>query len=291
MRHISRTAMNAAKIVGQRSLQSARRKASSIGSSRTGSSTRLSSTKSNSTTKSTGVNRNSILGNNSFLSKYQSGTTNTALEKSYYTDMGESAASIQDRVIAFLKRGENTLFGTETSKTEESKTEESKTEERKTEESKTEESTGNTSQVSAETQRNKIVKQIQGFVDDYNTMRNSMEKLGGQVRQVYIQQLDKQVTRNAKALEEIGITQNKDGTLSAKSSALREADLEKIKSLFGTADSFANKVSDISNGVEKNARDNLYELKFRSYSSGYSKTGSYSESYKSTTGRRYNVSR
>ena len=162
MRHISRTAMNAAKIVGQRSLQSARRKASSIGSSRTGSSTRLSSTKSNSTTKSTGVNRNSILGNNSFLSKYQSGTTNTALEKSYYTDMGESAASIQDRVIAFLKRGENTLFGTETSKTEESKTEE-----RKTEESKTEESTGNTSQVSAETQRNKIVKQIQGFVDDY----------------------------------------------------------------------------------------------------------------------------
>ncbi len=286
MRHISRTAMNAAKIVGQRSLQSARRKASSIGSSRTGSSTRLSSTKSNSTTKSTGVNRNSILGNNSFLSKYQSGTTNTALEKSYYTDMGESAASIQDRVIAFLKRGENTLFGTETSKTEESKTEESKTEERKTEES-----TGDTSQVSAETQRNKIVKQIQGFVDDYNTMRNSMEKLGGQVRQVYIQQLDRQVTKNAKALEEIGITQNKDGTLSAKSSTLREADLEKIKSLFGTADSFANKVSDISNGVEKNARDNLYELKFRSYSSGYSKTGSYSESYKSTTGRRYNVSR
>lgn len=286
MRHISRTAMNAAKIVGQRSLQSARRKASSIGSSRTGSSMRLSSTKSNSTTKSTGVNRNSILGNNSFLSKYQSGTTNTALEKSYYTDMGESAASIQDRVIAFLKRGENTLFGTETSKTEESKTEESKTEERKTEES-----TGDTSQVSAETQRNKIVKQIQGFVDDYNTMRNSMEKLGGQVRQVYIQQLDRQVTKNAKALEEIGITQNKDGTLSAKSSTLREADLEKIKSLFGTADSFANKVSDISNGVEKNARDNLYELKFRSYSSGYSKTGSYSESYKSTTGRRYNVSR
>lgn len=286
MRHISRTAMNAAKIVGQRSLQSARRKASSIGSSRTGSSTRLSSTKSNSTTKSTGVNRNSILGNNSFLSKYQSGTTNTALEKSYYTDMGESAASIQDRVIAFLKRGENTLFGTETSKAEESKTEESKTEE-----SKTEESTGDTSQVSAETQRNKIVKQIQGFVDDYNTMRNSMEKLGGQVRQVYIQQLDRQVTKNAKALEEIGITQNKDGTLSAKSSTLREADLEKIKSLFGTADSFANKVSDISNGVEKNARDNLYELKFRSYSSGYSKTGSYSESYKSTTGRRYNVSR
>ena len=286
MRHISRTAMNAAKIVGQRSLQSARRKASSIGSSRTGSSTRLSSTKSNSTTKSTGVNRNSILGNNSFLSKYQSGTTNTALEKSYYTDMGESAASIQDRVIAFLKRGENTLFGTETSKTEESKTEESKTEERKTEES-----IGDTSQVSAETQRNKIVKQIQGFVDDYNTMRNSMEKLGGQVRQVYIQQLDRQVTRNAKALEEIGITQNKDGTLSVKSSTLKEADVEKIKTLFGTADSFANKVSDISNGVEKNARDNLYELKFRSYSSGYSKTGSYSESYKSTTGRRYNVSR
>lgn len=287
MRHISRTAMNAAKIVGQRSLQSARRKASSIGSSRTSSSsTRLSSTKSNSTTKSTGVNRNSILGNNSFLSKYQSGTTNTALEKSYYTDMGESAASIQDRVIAFLKRGENTLFGTETGKTEESKTEEGKNEE-----SKTEESTGDTSQVSAETQRNKIVKQIQGFVDDYNTMRNSMEKLGGQVRQVYIQQLDRQVTKNAKALEEIGITQNKDGTLSVKSSTLREADLEKIKSLFGTADSFANKVSDISNGVEKNARDNLYELKFRSYSSSYSKTGSYSESYKSTTGRRYNVSR
>lgn len=286
MRHISRTAMNAAKIVGQRSLQSARRKASSIGSSRTSSSTRLSSTKSNSTTKSTGVNRNSILGNNSFLSKYQSGTTNTALEKSYYTDMGESAASIQDRVIAFLKRGENTLFGTETGKTEESKTEESKTEE-----SKTEESTGDTSQVSAETQRNKIVKQIQGFVDDYNTMRNSMEKLGGQVRQVYIQQLDKQVTKNAKALEEIGITQNKDGTLSVKGSTLREADLAKIKSLFGTTDSFANKVSDISNGVEKNARDNLYELKFRSYSSSYSKTGSYSESYKSTTGRRYNVSR
>lgn len=285
MRHISRTAMNAAKIVGQRSLQSARRKAALIGNSRT-SSTRLSSTKSNSTTKSTGVNRNSILGNSSFLSKYQSGTTNTALEKSYYTDMGESAASIQDRVIAFLKRGENMLFGTETSKAEESKTEESKTEE-----SKTEESTGDTSQVSAETQKNKIVKQIQGFVDDYNTMRNSMEKLGGQVRQVYIQQLDRQVTKNAKALEEIGITQNKDGTLSVKSSTLREADLEKIKSLFGTADSFANKVSDISNGVEKNARDNLYELKFRSYSSGYSKTGSYSESYKSTTGRRYNVSR
>ncbi len=280
MRHISRTAMNAAKIVSQRTLHAARRKASTIGSSRT-SSTRLSSTKSNSSTQSTSTDRNSILASNSFLSKYQSSTTNTALEKSYYTDMGEAAESIQDRVIAFLKRGENALFGTE----------ESKKEDNITEENKTTESAEDTSENSAETQRSKIVKQIQGFVDDYNTMRNSMEKLGGQVRQIYIQQLDKQVTKNAKALEEIGITQDKDGRLSVKSSTLKEADLEKIKALFGTTDSFANKVSDISNGVEKNARDNLYELKFSSYSSGYSKTGSYSESYKNTSGTRYNVSR
>lgn len=280
MRHISRTAMNAAKIVSQRTLHAARRKASTIGSTRT-SSTRLSSTKSNSSTQSTSTDRNSILASNSFLSKYQSSTTNTALEKSYYTDMGEAAESIQDRVIAFLKRGENALFGTE----------ESKKEDNITEENKTTESVEDTSENSAETQRSKIVKQIQGFVDDYNTMRNSMEKLGGQVRQIYIQQLDKQVTKNAKALEEIGITQDKDGRLSVKSSTLKEADLEKIKALFGTTDSFANKVSDISNGVEKNARENLYELKFSSYSSGYSKTGSYSESYKNTSGTRYNVSR
>lgn len=280
MRHISRTAMNAAKIVSQRTLHAARRKASTIGSNRT-SSTRLSSTKTNSSTQSTSTDRNSILANNSFLSKYQSSTTNTALEKSYYTDMGEAAGSIQDRVTAFLKRGENALFGTE----------ESKKEDNITEENKTTESVEDTSENSAETQRSKIEKQIEGFVEDYNTMRKSMEKLGGQVRQIYIQQLDKQVTKNAKALEEIGITQNKDGTLSVKSSTLKEADIEKIKALFGTTDSFANKVSDISNGVEKNARDNLYELKFSSYSSGYSKTGSYSQSYRNTSGTRYNVSR
>lgn len=291
MRHISRTAMNAAKIVSQRTLHAARRKASTIGSNRT-SSTRLSSTKTNSSAQSISTDRNSILANNSFLSKYQSSTTNTALEKSYYTDMGEAAGSIQDRVTAFLKRGENALFGTEESKKEESKTEANTTEESQTEKSKAEDKvTENASENSAETQRSKIEKQIEGFVEDYNTMRNSMEKLGGQVRQIYIQQLNKQVTKNAKALEEIGITQDKDGRLSVKSSTLKEADLEKIKALFGTTDSFANKVSDISNGVEKNARDNLYELKFSSYSSGYSKTGSYSQSYRNTSGTRYNVSR
>lgn len=247
MRNLSRAGTSAGRIAGERAMQDARRRASTKLSRQT-SSSRTSSRLSSSQTKS--ADRSSILGTGSFAKKYQSSTENSALEKTYYTQMGESAESLQDRASMFLKQKESTL---------------------------------------SESEHDKMITEIEDFIDDYNTMRKSMEYLGGQVRQIYIQQLDKQTTKREKALEEVGITKEKNGTLSIKTSVLKEADIEKVKALFCSVDSFADSVSDISNAVEKNARDHLYEFKFSSYSSNYSRTGSYYDSYTSSTGKRYNV--
>ncbi len=253
--------MSAGRIAGEHALDDARRRAN-IKMSRQTRSTRTNSRLASSQTKS--VDRRNIIAANSFASKYQSSFQNTTLEKKYYTEMGEAAESLQDRVSLFMKKGENSLFGKQTEVSE------------------------NGEITVKEEQKNKIEKEIEGFVADYNTMRESMENIGGQVRRIYIQQLDKQLTRQEKALAEIGIIKGEDGTLSIKSSTLRKADLEKIKSLFGTVDSFADNVSHIGNLVAENARDNLYELKFSSYSSNYNRTGNSYESY-SSIGRRYNV--
>lgn len=260
MRNLNRAGMSAGRIAGERALNDARRRLSTKMSRQT-KSTRTSRL-SRSQVKS--ADRSSLIAANSFASKYQSSSQNTTLEKKYYTEMGEAAESLQDRVSLFLKRGENTLFGKQT------------------------EVADNGGTTVTEEQKNKLVKEIEGFVDDYNTMRKSMGNIGGQVRQVYIQQLDKQVNKQEKTLAEIGISKGKDGILSVKSSVLKESDLEKIKLLFGTVDSFADNIGNISNAVEKNARDNLYELKFSSYSSNYSRNGSYRDSY-SSIGKRYNV--
>lgn len=254
MRHLNRAGMSAGRVAGERALYEARRKANVKMSRQT-------STQGNQISHGD-TDKNDV--SSSFFSKYQSSFNSNVLQEKYYTEMGEAAVSMQDRVSAFLKQGENTLFGKVT----------------------VDEKTGES--VVSEEDKKKIIEQVESFLDDYNTMRRRMEHIGGQVRQIYIQQMDKQADKYEKELAEIGITKAEDGTLYADTSVLKEADAAKIKSLFGTVGSFADKVSSISNAVEKNARDNLYDLKFSSYSSNYSSNGNYYDSY-SNTGKNYNI--
>ena len=142
MRNLSRAGTSAGRVAGERAMQEARRKASTKLSRQT-SSNRISSRLSSSQTKS--ADRSSILGTDSFAKKYQSSIGNSALEKTYYTQMGEAAESLQDRASMFLKQKESTL---------------------------------------SESEHDKMVAEMEGFVEDYNAMRKSMEYLGGQVRQI-----------------------------------------------------------------------------------------------------------
>ncbi|MDE6607585.1 MAG: hypothetical protein K2K54_07520 [Lachnospiraceae bacterium] len=112
-----------------------------------------------------------------------------------------------------------------------------------------------------------IVSEVKSFVDDYNTMVRKMNSEGGTVNELYVKQLHGFVVSHKSKLENIGITEDKNGLLTVDRNKLEAADLEKLKNVFQGENSFAQKVADRSKKVEENADTNLNSLNSATYSS------------------------
>lgn len=111
--------------------------------------------------------------------------------------------------------------------------------------------------------------QAAGFVSEYNAMIKSMTDESGQVNKIYLNQL-KECFKNAKdALEELGITQSADGTLSLDREKFMAADAAKIQKALCSAGSFVDDVNKKTANIISNADTNLAVLNKSQYAGSY----------------------
>lgn len=118
--------------------------------------------------------------------------------------------------------------------------------------------------------KEEAVSEVTALLEDYNKMIKSMTEEGGKVNEIYLKQM-KGYFQNAKGkLEELGITQNSDGTLSVNQELLKAASAQKQKEVFGTQGSFIEDIGKRAENVISNAETNLAILNKSQYAGNYS---------------------
>ena len=169
-----------------------------------------------------------------------------------YTAIKNAASGIQAHASKLMATGNDSLFGAVSSK-------------------KTSDSSQSTEAELTQV-KDKVLKEIDSFVEDYNTMVDKMSTIGGTFNNLYLKQMKGYATENQSTFKKIGITQNSDGTLSVNQKSMKAADVNDIKNLCCGKDSFAAKVSAKSKIVESNASAAIATLN-KSYTSSYDKYG------------------
>lgn len=119
---------------------------------------------------------------------------------------------------------------------------------------------------------------VADFVQAYNEMMDSINEEGGTVNNMYLRQLHGYAVSVRSKLEQIGITENDNGTLKLDKKVLQNAETEKVKELFQGEGSYADKLLDRIEKVKENARTNLNSMNHATYSSlleSYKSSGNY----------------
>ncbi len=114
------------------------------------------------------------------------------------------------------------------------------------------------------------VSEVTALIEDYNKMIKSMSEEGSKVNEIYLKQM-KGYFQNAKAsMEELGITQDSDGTLKVNQELLKAADAQKLKKVLGTKETFIEDIDKRAESVIANAETNLAILNKSQYAGNYS---------------------
>lgn len=88
-----------------------------------------------------------------------------------------------------------------------------------------------------------IYKAVSSFVNDYNAVINSMDSAEDDTLAGRVDYMSSQSSRNKKNLEAVGVSINKDGTLSLDKDVFMKSDMTKVKNLFGENGSYGYQVS------------------------------------------------
>lgn len=178
------------------------------------------------------VNGNS--GNNLLSALNKSKTTDTAT-KSKYEKLEKAADQLSKAASVFMATGEDSLF----SKARES---------------------GDSQD---------IYNAVEDLVGKYNSTISALKNTPGTLNDYYSQMLKSVASDNKKALESIGITMAKDGSLSVDKDKLKEADTDTLEKVLGNTKGFTQKAAYVAGRVSDNAQTNQSSL-----SNQYSSTGS-----------------
>lgn len=196
------------------------------------------------------INSSSAPAANSLLSSLNSsGRANSALQslsRKNSRQLEESAGSLSSIAAKLDKEGENSLFA----KARE---------------------TGDTSE---------IVEHVERMAASYNKTISCLKKSDSSLNQFYLQELQSYVNGQSGALKAVGITKNKDGSLSVQRDTLKKAGPDSLEAAFGSTSGFTEKVGYVSGRVAENAAALDTE-----YLSGYSNTGK--EYYNAFAGSMY----
>ena len=123
-----------------------------------------------------------------------------------------------------------------------------------------------------------ILSDISKMVEEYNATMKQLKITGGRMNEFYRQQLKEVSTGSKEALKGIGITQEKDGSLTVNEKTLQNADADALKKALGSESGFVSKLSFISNRINQNASANLMSATSWYTSNGSAYMGSFEDS-------------
>lgn len=124
-----------------------------------------------------------------------------------------------------------------------------------------------------------ILSQAKQMVSGYNSTMSSIKNEDSSLTRVYRQLMENAATENSESLSNIGITVNKDKTLSIDETKLKNASIDDLEAVLGSKSSFTSRVGSMAENVSKNAISTATNL-----SRAYGSYGISSSLYNSYTG-------
>lgn len=115
---------------------------------------------------------------------------------------------------------------------------------------------------------------VESLLENYNTTLKNLYQCDGSLNNFYRQSLKQAATDNLDALNRIGISYGKDGTLSLSRAKLGKAGSEEIKAVLGSGSGFIKRLGAVASRVSDNASANM-----RTASSRYNAGGDLGSSY------------
>ena len=178
------------------------------------------------------INGNS---NNTLLNALNKSSATDAATKTKYEKLEKAADQLSEAASVFMATGEDSLF------------------------SKARESGDNQD----------IYNAVEDFVGKYNSTLSALKNTSSTLNDYYSQMLKSAASDNKEALESIGISIAKDGSLSVDKDKLKETDIDTLEKVLGNTKGFTQKAAYVADRVSDNAHTNQSSL-----SSQYSSTGS-----------------
>lgn len=171
------------------------------------------------------------------LTSSQIGYTADSMEEKAAKKLFSSANSLQECAAKLADRGEDSLFA----KAEESQ------------------------------DTLELVSEVTGMAEAYNETLERLRSAGGALNEFYRGELANLVGKNAEALKAVGVTQNKNGSLSVDQDVLASADLKSLKTALGT--DFLERLGYVGARVSDNAQAGANSLSGRYEADGTSSYG------------------
>ena len=113
-----------------------------------------------------------------------------------------------------------------------------------------------------------ILSDVNKMVETYNATMKQLKTTGGTMNEFYLQQLKNIPAGSKEALESIGITQAKDGSLIVDEKVFQSADADTLQKVLGGEKGFASKISLLGEHISKNASENVVSASNRYGSNG-----------------------
>ena len=113
-----------------------------------------------------------------------------------------------------------------------------------------------------------ILSDVNKMVEAYNATMKQLRTTGGTMNEFYLKQLKDIPAGSKEALESIGITQAKDGSLIVDEKIFRNADADALQKVLGGENGIAAKLSFLGEHISKNASENVVSASNRYGSNG-----------------------
>lgn len=150
------------------------------------------------------------------------GNTNSFLQKlngKSSTELKKAAENLEDYVSKLNDDGKDSLFAKA-------------------------EASGDTSELAAH---------ITGMAEAYNKTLKYLGSSDSALNKFYGQELKNYASDHASALQAVGVTRNRDGSLSIQKDVLKAADIDSLKAAFGSTSGFSDKVGYVAGRTAENA--------------------------------------
>ncbi len=172
-----------------------------------------------------------------------------------YEEVQKAADDMQKTAKALLKLGTETVTKTDgTAATTETTTKTDGTAATTETAAKTEAQTKGKTE---EEQKKEIISGVKDLVEQYNVIYRNLEELGGSVNITFLSNLKQLMRSNEDELKKVGVSLNKDGTLSTTAKTLESADLNTLKDIFCKSNGIMDKLIDKSEDIESNAASTI----------------------------------